>query len=218
MDKAEKESVIFGANLGLLPIANRNNLATAFSAGLKESVTACCAESDADMNEAVRDVDDALSCVSDMEFLGAKSKRFLKEGDPMSNKFCTMPVKLRFDDKNSRINFEKTLRLHSSLRASMSVPAPIRKEMKAFRGALMDRYRGEVVVVRLDTVSASLYAIRKVDKAEGWTQCQERFTLPYGILLPGYNAGAAGRLPPLVSEPIEGDGSGSDAAAMAIAY
>jgi hypothetical protein len=90
MEKAEKENDIFGANLGALPIANRNNLATVFSAGLKESVTACCAESDADMNEAVRDVDDALSCVSDMEFLGAKSKWFLKEGDPMLNKFCTM--------------------------------------------------------------------------------------------------------------------------------
>jgi hypothetical protein len=52
-------------------------------------------------------MDDALSCVSDMEFLGAKSKKFLKEGDMRSNTFCTMPVKFRFDDKHSRINFEK---------------------------------------------------------------------------------------------------------------
>jgi hypothetical protein len=112
-------------------------------------------------------------------------------------------VKLKFDDRNARINFEKTLKEHTGVRASMSVPIPIRDEMKVFRKALSERYPAEIVVVRLDTVSAELYAIRKIDKAEGWTPCQERFRLPHGILIPGYVAGSSARLPPLVaiSEP-----------------
>jgi hypothetical protein len=144
-------------------------------------------------------MDDALSCVSDMEFLGAKSKRFLKEGDSRSNTFCTMPVKFRFEDRHSPINFEKTLKAQTSLRASISIPAPIRDEMKAMKAALCDRYPGEIVVVRLDTVTAELKAIRKVDKAEGWTQCHEKFALPHDILLPGYTANKVHHLPPVVS-------------------
>jgi hypothetical protein len=156
-------------------------------------------EKNLDLNEAIRDMDDALSCVSDMEFLGAKSKKFLKEGDMRSNTFCTMPVKFRFEDKHSRINFEKTLKAQTGLRATISIPAPIRDEMKAMKAALSDRYPGEIVVVRLDTATAELRAIRKVDKAESWTQCWERFALPHGILLPGYSASRIHHLPPVVS-------------------
>jgi hypothetical protein len=201
LDKADRESVIFGAKLGAVPMANRSGLANAFSIGLKEAVIGVCSTKKCDPAESIRDMDDALSCVSDMEFLGAKSKKYLKEGDPLSNTYCTLPVKVRFDDRNSRINFERTLREHTGMRASMSLLVPIWDEMKAFKQALIDRYPGEVVNVRIDTVSAELYALRKVDKADSWTPCSERFRLPTGILLPGYKAGAGGRLPPLVSEP-----------------
>jgi hypothetical protein len=71
--------------------------------------------------------------------------------------------------------------------------------MKAMKAALSDRYPGEIVVVRLDTATAELRAIRKVDKAESWTQCWERFALPPGILLPGYSASRVHHLPPVVS-------------------
>jgi hypothetical protein len=198
LEKSEKECVLFGANLGPLPIANRAVLSNAFSAGLREQAISLAVEKKKDSAEAIRDLDDALSCVTELEFLGAKSKKFLKEGDSRSNTFCTLPVKFKFEDGQARINFEKTLKQHTDLRASMSVPTPIREEMKAFKAALMDRYRGEIVVVRLDTRSAELRAIRKVDKAESWTKCWERFALPHGILLPGYRANKTHVLPPMV--------------------
>jgi hypothetical protein len=161
-----------------------------------------------DSVEAIRDLDDALSCVSELEFLGAKSKKFLKEGDPRSNTFCTLPVKFKFEDGQARINFEKTLKLHTGLKASMSVPAPIREEMKAFKAALVERYPGEIVVARLDTRSAELRAIRKVDKAESWTRCWERFVLPTNILLPGYKPNKTHTLPPIINAAGDGAGTG----------
>jgi hypothetical protein len=198
LEKADRECVLFGANLGPVPVANRNVLATALTAGLRDNASASAAENNTDMAEMVRDLDDALSCVTDMEFLGAKSKKFLKEGDSRSNTFCTLPVKFKFEDRNSRINFEKTLRTHTGLRASISIPGPIRDEMKAMKAALTARYPGEIVVIRLDTITAELKAIRKVDKADGWTQCHEKFVLPAGILLPGYQASKVHVLPPVL--------------------
>jgi hypothetical protein len=182
-------------------------LAKEFSSGLMDSVIAKCTEKNSDQGEAIRDVDDALSCVTDLEFLGAKSKKFLKENDPKSNTFCTLPVKVEFEDRNSRINFEKTLKEHTGLRASMSIPALIRDEMKSFCKTLSERYLGEIVVVRLDTRSAELHAVRKVDKAEGWNTCGERFSLPHGIMLPGFVTGSSGKFPPVVNKTPNSDQS-----------
>jgi hypothetical protein len=199
LEKADREYVLFGANLGQIPVANRNVLASAFTAGLKDCAASTANEQQADLAEMTRDLDDALSCVTDMEFLGAKSKKFLKEGDTRSNTFCTLPIKFKFDDRNSRINFEKTLWAHTGLWASISIPGPVRDEMKAMRAALMERYPGEIIVVRLDTATAELKAIRKFDKAESWVQCHEKFALPAGILLPGYQANKVHTLPPVIS-------------------
>jgi hypothetical protein len=132
-------------------------------------------------------MDDALSCVGDMEFIGEKSKKFVKEGDARSNSFCTMPVKFKFSDRSSRINFEKTLRTHSDLRANISLPKPIRIEMSAFQKALKDRYPDEIVVVRLDMARSRFYALRKIDKSDAWISCGETLSLAPGVLLPEYN-------------------------------
>jgi hypothetical protein len=186
LEKAERECVLFGANLGPATLANRQALASAFSSGVRSAVITKAAAKGAEPDEKIRDLDDALSCVLDMEFIGGKSQKYIKEGDPKSNSYCTMPVKFKFDDRNSRINFERTLRDCSDLRASISIPKPIRMEMKAFKTALEPRYPGEVVAVRLDTFRASLYAVRKKDGADSWERCEEKLALPPGILLSGY--------------------------------
>jgi hypothetical protein len=123
-----------------------------------------------------------------MEFIGEKSKKFIKEGDARSNTFCTMPVKFKFEDRSSRINFEKTLREQCGLRASISLPKPIRTEMGAFAKAVRTRYPDQVVVARLDTMHRVFYALRKMHGAQSWTKCVERLELPTGILLPDYSA------------------------------
>jgi hypothetical protein len=187
LERAEKKSVLFGSNLGPHAMANRAGLVNALCSGIREEVVKNAVEKGEDPNEAVRDMEDALSCVTDMEFIGEKSKKFLKEGDSRSNTFCTMPVKFKFDDRSSRINFEKTLKEHCGLRASISLPKPIRMEMGAFQRALRAKYPDQVVVVRLDTNKKAFYALRKVHGADSWTKCDEGLALPAGILLPEYS-------------------------------
>jgi hypothetical protein len=97
LERAEKESVLFGSNLGPNTMANRNGLVSALCSGIRDTVVEKATENGADPNEAVRDMEDALSCVTDMEFIREKSKKFIKEGDNRSNTFCTMPVKFKFE-------------------------------------------------------------------------------------------------------------------------
>jgi hypothetical protein len=97
LERAEKESVLFGSNLGPNTMANRNGLVSALCSGIRDTVVEKATENGADPNEAVRDMEDALSCVTDMEFIGEKSKKFIKEGYNRSNTFCTMPVKFKFE-------------------------------------------------------------------------------------------------------------------------
>jgi hypothetical protein len=145
-------------------------------------------------------MDDALSVVQDMDFIGASSKPFhgKTENDLRNGTFCTMPIKFKFEDRDSRIHFETTMRKYCTLRASMSLPYAIRKEQAAFQRAVRERYSGEVTTVRVDTLSMSLQAFKKAEGEKKWTKCPERVPLPPGILLPGYNPREHFVLPPLL--------------------
>jgi hypothetical protein len=48
---------------------------------------------------------------------------------PLAPPFCSMPVKLSFSDRQSRVSFEKTLSEFFGIRTSQSYPKPIRDEM-----------------------------------------------------------------------------------------
>jgi hypothetical protein len=127
LKKSELESVIFGANLGPKPVSNRSILNNCFSADLDRKTRERAAKDNADTAESLRLVEDALSCVEQIEFLGGRSKPYVnnrKSDDPLNNTFNTMPVKVIFEEKQARINFELTLRDYSGLRAVQSYPPP----------------------------------------------------------------------------------------------
>ena len=210
LEKAEKECILFDADLGAAPVANRAALARGLSAGIHKAVTARAAGGEAEVAEAVRVADDALSCVSDMDFLGTKSIPFVSKrdaADPRNKSFCTMPVKLSFEDRSARINFERTAKSHMGLRAVMSLPQPIRVEQAAFLTALKQRYKDEIITVRPESASLSLIAFRKRDGERGWTRCVETLRLLPGTLLPGYCPRREVALPPDIT--VSGGGAGS---------
>ena len=134
-------------------------------------------------------MEDALSCVEDLDFLGQRSQPYKLPGGSESG-FCSMPIKLTFSDRDSRINFERTVREHTGLRASQSFPKPIRDQMSAFRKALQDRYKDQIILVRPDSRSLTLSALRKTDGEGRWTQCHESLPIPTGIMLPGFKVAA----------------------------
>jgi hypothetical protein len=107
LEKADLESVLFDADLGPVPVGNRNTLVAAFSDGIRSAAIKTAEEKGQDPAEAVRAMNDALECVSEMDFIGIKSDRQKDRpgSEPLANKYCTMPIKLRFEDRNSRLHF-----------------------------------------------------------------------------------------------------------------
>jgi hypothetical protein len=161
---ADKMAVIFDADLGPSPVANRTALNNALAAGLKAATMKVADETGEDVAEGIRVVNNALSCADNVEFLGQTTARKIYKRDPskpVTLPFCTMPVRLDFPDRNTRIHFERTVRKHCNLKATMSLPAPIRKYQGLYLQAMRERHRGKTVMVRTDTASLSLIAFTK---------------------------------------------------------
>jgi hypothetical protein len=204
LKKSEMESVIFGANLGPKPVSNRAILNNCFSADLDRKTRERAAKDKADTAESLRLVEDALSCVEQIEFLGGRSKPYVnnrKSDDPLNNTYNTMPVKVIFEDKQARINFELTLRDYSGMRAVQSYPQSIRSEMAVFRKAVMERYPDMVIMTRPDINSLELLSFKKKDGDAKWTQCSETHPIPMNIMLPNYTPPNHITLP----DPVEDD-------------
>jgi hypothetical protein len=96
-----------------------------------------------------------------------------------------MPVKLDFPDKDTRIHFEKTIRKHCGMKATISLPFQIRKFQGLFLDALRNRYKGRAITARPDTSTLSMVAFMKNEGDRGWSRCRETVPIPRGILLPG---------------------------------
>jgi hypothetical protein len=211
LEKADRESIMFEVDLGKNTLANRSALAAAFSNTVRKAAIDIATASGKDPTEAVRVMDDTLSIVSDMEFIGSSSQRFIskKANDIRSNTFCTMPVKFKFEDRNSRIHFEKSMRDHCNFRAGISLPKPVRLEQAAFLSALKERYPQDAITVRPDIRSASLYALRKVGGEGAWVGCPERLSLSPSIMLPNFVPRKSMTLTPLINEKCSIDGEAS---------
>jgi hypothetical protein len=185
---AEKTAVVFDVDLGRSPVANRAALNGAFAAGLKAATMKTAENTGDDANECIRIVNDALSCADNLEFTGQTTTRKIDKRDPENPKtldFCTMLVKLDFPDRNTRIHFEKTLRKHCGVKATISLPFQIRRFQSLYLEALWDRYKGRVITARPDTSTMSMVAFMKNEGNRGWSRCRETVPIPRGILLPG---------------------------------
>jgi hypothetical protein len=185
----DKTAVIFDADLGPSPVANRTALNNAFAAGLKAATQKVADGRGEDIAEGIRIVNDALSCADNVNFLGQTTARKIDKTDPanpVTFPFCTMPVKLDFPDRNTRIHFERTVRKHCNLKASISLPAPIRKYQGMYLQALKERHRGKFVMVRPDIASLGLVAFTKEEGDRSWTRCPGHHPIPRGIMLPDF--------------------------------
>jgi hypothetical protein len=212
---ADKSAVVFDADLGPSPVANQATLNGALAAGLKAATLKVAADAGMDANEAIRVVNDALSCADNVDFKGQTSSKHIDKRDPNNPivmPFCSMPVKLDFPDRNTRIHFERTIRKHCNLRATISLPTIIRQYQALYLNAVKERYPGRAVMVRPDVASLSLVALVKEEGGGAWTRCPGGHPIPRGIMLPDYT------LPNRVDLPAAGDaelGDGDDAMLVA---
>jgi hypothetical protein len=141
-------------------------------------------------------MDDALGCVTEMDFIGIRSEKIKarpgstpEQQQQLAEKnYCTMPIKFKFEDRNTRLHFERTVKNVCNLRAVMSLPKPIRDEQTAFVKALRSRYPGKIVTARPDLATLRFVAFYKGDKEKRWEKCRESIPIPTGIMLPEYTA------------------------------
>jgi hypothetical protein len=189
LEKADKETVLFDANLGTEETFNRSALSTGLTRSLAMAAGDRAEGNKLSVPEARRLVDDALSCATDMEFLGNKSRKFINkfdQEDDRNNTFCTLPVKFKFDSGAARVNFERTLKTQCGLSAKISLPPLIRSEMKSFQKALKNRYPNTIITVRPDVRSQTFIALAKDES--GWKKLNEKHRISPAIMLPGYVA------------------------------
>jgi hypothetical protein len=186
---ADKSAVVFDVGLGPSPVANRASLNAAFTGGLKDATLKVVGENVGELTESIRIVNDALSCADNVEFLGRTSSQKIDKKDPhkpIVMPYCTMPVKLDFPDRNTRIHFERTLKKHCNLKATISLPPTIWKYQSLYLKAMRERHAGKVVMVRPDIASMSLVAFLKEEGDPRWTRCPGSWPIPRGIMLPDY--------------------------------
>jgi hypothetical protein len=202
LEKSDRESILFDADLGPHAMGNRAGLNGAFSDGIRKLAIKNAIESGKEPTESVRAMNDAIGCVTDIDFIGIRSEPIkIRENSKQPSTDChTMPVKLRFDDRNSRLHFERTIRSVCGLRATMSLPKPLREEQALFLRAVKERYPGRIVTVRPEVATLQLVAFHKLHGESKWQKCSETVPIPHGILLPGYNVRKEIVLPPIVTD------------------
>ena len=209
LEKAEKEAVLFGANLGAAAMAHRGTLNANLTADLQRKVVGKAeGKPESHIAESLRIVEDALSCVENLEFMGQRTQPYINQREGATGEFCSMPVKLSFQDRDSRINFERSIREHTGLRVIQSLPRPVREEMAVFRKAMEERYPGKIIMTRPNTRTLEYIALMKDDGEKRWSDCAERHPIPRGIMLAGFVKSASVVLPdvgPLRGEDDQGD-------------
>jgi len=206
LERADKESVMFGANLGAAGLAHRGSLNANLTADLQRRVVGRGdGKPEQVVQESLRIVEDALSCVENLDFMGPRSQPYVNQREGATGSFCSMPVRLTFLDRDSRINFERSIREHTGLRAVQSLPKSVRDEMAVFRKAMETRYPGKIIMTRPNVRSLKFTAFMKEDGDKKWDECMETHDIPLGIMLPGFVKSERVVLPDL--EPVE-DGDG----------
>jgi len=213
LDWSDKEAILFGADLGVVGIAHRGTLNANLTADLQRRVVSKAeGKPESIVGESLRIVEDVLSCVENLEFMGQRSKPYVNQREGATGSFCSMPVKLSFQDRDSRINFERSVRECTGLRVIQSLPQSIRDEMAVFRRALEERYPGHIIMARPNTKTREYIAFMKVDGEKKWNECAERHPIPVGVMLAGFVKSDRVDLPEMVpSGIVGGDGGGGGA-------
>ena len=209
LEKSDKESVVFGVNLGAAGMAHRGTLNANFTADLQRAVVRKAeGKPEASLAESLRVVEDALSCAESVDFMGPRSTPYVNAREGATGSFCSMPVKLSFQDRDTRINFERTVRDSTGLRVIQSLPKPIRDEMAVFRRAMENRYPGKIILARPNKRGLVFSALMKNDGEKRWTDCKETVPIPLDVMLPSFASTGRVLLPEVEAAMEEGGGGG----------
>ena len=199
---AERTAIIFDADLGTASVGTRTGLPTPFPQRLELRLLPLRRRPRVPRRKSLRlppkpsgFADDALSCASNMSFLGQATKQYTNSrdaSDPRNGSFFTMPIKFEFPDKNSRIHFERTLREKCKLKAAMSLPLGIRKEADKCRNLAKEKFPGEIVMIRAESDGLQFAVFHKKDGDVKWIRSPDSYPIPVSAVLPDNGGGVEG--------------------------
>ena len=127
-------------------------------------------------------IDDALSC-SQLEFLGSGTRKFYNKrnaADQRNGKWCTVPVRMDFKNKETRIQVENTLRSICKVNCSTPYPRALRTRINATVQKGKQLRDGCFIKVKVDIDNMMLSAAARTPT--GWVNLDLDQAIPLDIL------------------------------------
>lgn len=184
--EAERSSVLFELDMGQAPILNKDTISRKVTQALHG--VAAAGNHDYNIRDAAVMIDDILS-ISTLDILGSGTRKYYnsgktKDGQPQSDtkngKFCTVPVKLNFKNKENRIEAETTLRALCKTMCSVSYP----KKLRAMLGDLIKKgkaiHKEAFIRTKIDIENLTVHVSAKVNNS--WLDLDLSQKIPLDIL------------------------------------
>jgi hypothetical protein len=173
--EAEKATLVFNLDMGTVAVMNTNTMNRKFSLALK----AKAAEVDGNANgepkaDTVTQLDDTLSMVKNMDYFGKTTKQ------AKGKEFFSIPVKLAYKDKETRMTAEQNLRKLCKVSCTVPYHSTLRDFMKKAMEEAKVKYKNTFVQTRVDVENM---ALRVSYRQEGvWHNDVDRIPLPDSVL------------------------------------
>jgi len=169
--EAEKSVLLFNLDLGQVPIMNTNTISMKVTQDLAaKAATVEGKDNGRPSDEVVTMLDDAISLVKGMDFYGKVTKAFLNKGkkdDVRNGKFCTLPVKLAFKDKDTKQQAESLFRNKCKVQCTTPYPLNLRKAIRSAVEGEKAKFTEDFIQVRVDPEEAILKISRKSGGKDG---------------------------------------------------
>ena len=181
--EAEKSTLIFNLDMGKVPILNKETMcrkATLSLLGMAAQKEGKNSQTPSD--EAISAIDNALSMSKGMEFFGNTTKTYTNSKDAASGSFCTIPVRYNFDDKDTRIRVEQSLRERCKVQCSTPYPIILRECIKKTIVHVKQAFPSDFIRVNVDANSMSLKVARRPKDSAEWVYYQRDVGLPPEVL------------------------------------
>jgi len=172
--EAEKSTLIFNTDMGRVPVMNHNTMNRNFSLSLKAKAAAV----DGNVNgepkgDTVAQLDDILSMVKGMDYFGKTTKQ------AKDKEYYTIPVKLAFKDKDTRITAEQNLKKLCKVSCTTPYHSTLRDFMRKVVEEGKVKYKGCYVQAKVDAEDMCL-KISYMDKGT-WTNDVKTVPLPDSV-------------------------------------
>jgi hypothetical protein len=173
--EAEKATLVFNLDMGTVAVMNTNTMNRKFSLALK----AKAAEVDGNANgepkaDTVTQLDDTLSMVKSMDYFGKTTKQ------AKGKEFFSIPVKLAYKDKETRMMAEQNLRKLCKVSCTTPYHSTLRDVMKKTMEEAKAKYKNSFVQTKVDVENMTLRVSYRQDGV--WHNDVDRIPLPDSVL------------------------------------